>query len=92
MKNIKMGRRENSLKLFGIYFFAVIVYGSLVSFFSIPVHLGVDEELYISMARSFHYEGVFAKGGEVLDYTCVLYSMLLSVAYFFTAPNISCLH
>lgn len=71
----------------GIYFLAVTGYLIWVNKFTIPVHLKVDEELYISMARSFHYEGKFAENGMVLNYSCVLYSMLLSLAYFFYTPE-----
>ena len=39
------------------------------------------------MARSFHYEGRFEKDGNVLNYSCVLYSMLLSLAYYFYSPE-----
>ena len=65
---------------------AVIGYAVLASHFTIPIHLGVDEELYISMARSFHYDGVFSQDGQVLNYSCVLYSMLLSLTYYFYSP------
>lgn len=75
------------LKIAVIYIVAVLVYTLFVARFTIPVHLGVDEELYISMARSFHYDGVFSQEGQILNYSCVLYSMLLSLAYFFYRPE-----
>lgn len=74
-------------KLAFIYGIAVLGYALLVSQYTIPVHLSVDEELYISMARSFHYEGVFANENEILNYSCVLYSVLLSFAYYFFTPE-----
>lgn len=70
-----------------IYLIGVIIYLGIIHLFTIPVHLAVDEELYISMARSFHYEGVFEKNGDILNYTCVLYSMILSLAYYFYSPE-----
>lgn len=75
------------LKLFLIYLIAVVGYAIFAKFFSIPVHVSVDEELYISMAKSFFYQGNFSKGNEILDYSCVLYSMLLSYAYYFYSPK-----
>lgn len=75
------------LKLVVIYIIAVVGYAVLITHFTIPVHLNVDEELYISMARSFHYDGVFSQNGKILNYSCVLYSILLSVAYFFYSPE-----
>lgn len=74
-------------KLTAIYLVAVLGYAIFVFRFTIPVHLNVDEELYISMARSFHYDGVFSQKGQILSYSCVLYSMLLSLAYFFYRPE-----
>ncbi|MBQ6886188.1 MAG: glycosyltransferase family 39 protein [Lachnospiraceae bacterium] len=70
-----------------IYLIGIILYLGIMHLFTIPVHLNVDEELYISMARSFHYEGVFEKNGNILDYSCVLYSMILSIAYYFYSPE-----
>lgn len=78
---------KNGIKLIALYIAAVIGYLFFVSRFTIPVHLTVDEELYISMAKSFHYRGVFSHEGVILDYTCVLYSMLLSLAYYFGSPR-----
>lgn len=74
-------------KILGIYLIAVIVYGIIVSLFSSTVHVGVDEELYLTLAKSFHFAGKFEINGEIVDYNCVLYSMLISVAYFFYNPK-----
>lgn len=66
---------------------AVIVYGVIVSFFTSTVHIDVDEELYIALARSFHYCGRFEYKGEIQNYSCVLYSMLISLAYYIYSPD-----
>jgi len=56
---------------------------------TIAVYQDVDEELYISMAKTFFFDGKFAKNYEVLNYNCVIYSMIISLAYFFySAKNI----
>ena len=73
--------------MIGVYLLAVMGYTLWVSNFTIPVHIKVDEELYISMARSFHYEGVFSENGVRLNYSCILYSMLISLAYYFCTPE-----
>lgn len=65
---------------------AVIIYGIIISFFTSTVHIDVDEELYVALAKSFHYNGKFEYGNQLLDYSCVLYSMLISLAYFFYSP------
>ena len=82
LNNIKYG-----VVLTIIFVIMVVGYGVFVSLFSSPIHVGVDEELYISMARTFHYEGKFMMGGELLNYNCVLYSMLISLAYYFYSPE-----
>ena len=86
MKESVKSMKKNYSILFLIYLVGVIIYLGIIYLFTIPVHLSVDEELYISMARSFHYDGVFAKNGDILNYSCVLYSMILSIAYFFYSP------
>lgn len=74
-------------KLFFLYMIMTLLYAIWIHLFSIPVHFDVDEELYISMAKSFHYTGSFVKQGQILDYSCVLYSMILSVAYYIYSPE-----
>ena len=82
----KSVRRIETLLLF-IYLIGVLFYSFFISLFSIPVHLGVDEELYISMAKSIHYNGYFIHNGQSANYSCILYSVLISVAYFFYTPE-----
>lgn len=74
-------------KIILLYVMFVCLYSVIVSFFTSTVHIDVDEELYLEMARSFHYEGRFALGGETLNYSCILYSMLISLAYFLYSPG-----
>lgn len=64
---------KNAAKLLGLYILGVIGYAFFVSRFTIPVHLTVDEELYISMARSFHYQGHFSQGGPswIIPVSCI---------------------
>ncbi len=74
-------------KMILLYLAAVVLYGILVSCFTATVHIRVDEELYLALAKSFHYEKRFMAGGIPVNYSCVLYSMLISVAYYFYAPE-----
>lgn len=74
-------------KIVIIFLITIIAYGIAASVFTITVHAGVDEALYLAMAQSFHYNGKFAYGNQLLDYSCVLYSMLISIAYFFYSPQ-----
>ena len=70
-----------------IYAGAIVLYLFAAARMSVPVHLEVDEELYLAMAKSFHETGSFQKGYEYINYSCVLYSMLISLAYFFYEPE-----
>ena len=86
-KKINRSRINDIYIMIGVSLLAVMGYTLWVSNFTIPVHIKVDEELYISMARSFHYEGVFSENGIRLNYSCILYSMLISLAYYFCTPE-----
>lgn len=70
-----------------MFFLAVLVYGIYVSFFTSTVHIEVDEELYLELAKSFHYEHRFVVNGRVVNYSCVLYSLLISLAYYVYSPE-----
>lgn len=74
-------------KIVLLFCVAVFAYGIIVSLFTATVHINVDEELYVALAKSFHYNGKFQLGNELLNYNCVLYSMLISVAYFIYSPT-----
>ena len=74
-------------KIILLYIGSIIVYGIIASFFTSTVHIDVDEELYVALAKSFHYNGRFEYGSQLLDYSCVLYSMLISVAYYLYSPS-----
>lgn len=74
-------------KILILYIFSVIGYLFFVHSFTIPVHIDVDEELYIAMAKSFHYTKTFQHSGSTLNYSCILYSMVLSLAYYFYSPE-----
>lgn len=74
-------------KITRIYLFSIIIYGIIILLFTSTVHVEVDEELYLSLAKSFHYLGRFEMNGEIANYNCVLYSMLISIAYYFYNPR-----
>lgn len=81
--------KHTKIILIIMFIIGILIYSYLVSKLTSIVFLGVDEELYISMARTFFNDGVFAKGYEILNYNCVIYSMLISIVYFFySAKNV----
>lgn len=79
--------RTDLKKIIGWYVAFAIIYGFVVAGFTSTVHMNVDEELYLSMARSFHYNGCFEAAGTKVSYSCVLYSMLISLAYYLYTPE-----
>lgn len=81
---------ENTiLVLILIFCIGITIYGIIASQMTSPAYLGVDEELYVSMARSFFYDNNFSQDGQILSYKCVLYSIVISIAYAFgTSGNI----
>ena len=78
---------REKLRIILLYLSAILIYGIIVSFFTSTVHIDVDEELYLALAKSFHYQGRFEYENQLVDYSCVLYSMLISLAYFFYSPE-----
>lgn len=81
-----MEKRERKYVVI-LFFSSIIVYAMAASFFTTTVHIDVDEELYVALARSFHYQGRFEYGRELLNYSCVLYSMIISLAYYWYSPD-----
>lgn len=78
---------KETKKIVGIYLVSIFVYGIFVSFITSTVHIGCDEELYLELAKSFHYSGEFRFNGAPATYNSVLYSVILSLAYFFYSPE-----
>ena len=70
-----------------LFLSAVVIYGIVALLFTSTVHVDVDEELYAALAKSFHYFGRFEANGSTMNYNCVLYSVLISAAYFFYSPE-----
>lgn len=82
---MKFIEKHTKLILILIFLLGIIIYGFIASKMTNTPYLNVDEELYISMARSFFFEHSFSKGYEILNYKCVIYSMIISIAYLFGA-------
>lgn len=79
--------RLSLIKVVLIYVVFVVIGFIYVSRFTIPVHIRTDEELYLSMARSFHAGQGFMQYGQSLNYSSVLYSVIISAAYYFYSPE-----
>lgn len=70
-----------------IYFIAVAVYAIAASLMKVAPHVRVDEDLYMSLAKSLFKGDGFIVHGQISDYTSVLYSMIISVAYSVYSPG-----
>lgn len=70
-----------------IFIVGIILYGILASKMTNAMLLVNDEELYVNIARSFFFEHNFSRGYELINYSCVLYSIVISLAYFFYSPE-----
>lgn len=83
------GKSKGLTKIFFGFLTVVMVYGVAVFFFTSIVHGGGagDEGLYLELAKSFHYKGKFECQNQLKNYSCILYSMLISVAYYFYSPR-----
>lgn len=78
---------KTKLILLALYLTAVLFYGLIALQFDSTRSGLADEAIYINMARSFHYDLNFMRHAEPMGYDCILYSMLLSVCYFFYLPE-----
>ncbi len=78
---------HTKLCLIIIFIFTVLGYAAVTSKMTTCTYQMIDEELYVNMARSFFYDGNFCKQYALQNYSCVLYSIVISIAYFFYSPE-----
>ncbi len=79
--------KHTKLCLIILFIVGIILYGFIAKNMSMPLYVQNDEDLYVNMARSFFYEGNFSREYTIMNYSCVVYSIILSVAYFFYTPE-----
>ena len=80
---MKFIEKHTKITIFLIFLLGIVIYGLIASKMTNTPYLEVDEELYVSMAKSFFFEHNFSKNYEILNYKCVIYSMVISIAYIF---------
>ena len=73
---LRFFREPKIKKTVFIYFAAVAVYTIAASLMKVAPHVRVDEDLYMSLAKSLFKGDGFIVHGYVTDYTSVLYSMI----------------
>ena len=79
--------KHTLLCLIVIFIIGITIYGTVAKLMTNPMFLTHDEELYVNMARSFFFDHNFSRGYELLNYSCVVYSILISFAYFLYSPE-----
>ncbi len=88
MKQIKnFLERHTKLCLILLFILCILIYGNIARRMTVPIYESNDEDLYVNMARSFFYNGNFSREYQVLNYSCIIYSVILSLAYFFYNPE-----
>lgn len=76
-----------SLFLIMLFVASVVFYGYFASRMSLIVFYPSDESRYLAGAKSLHYLGNFSRNYVLESYDDVLYSFILSFAYFFYSPE-----
>lgn len=81
--------KNTVLCLIILFIIGIIIYGTVAKLMTNPLYIVNDEELYVNMARSFFYEHNFSRSYELGNYSCVIYSIIISFAYnFYSAENL----
>lgn len=70
-----------------LFVLGILIYGYIARQMTTIAHIGNDEELYINIAKSFFNEGNFQHQNKIVNYNCVVYSMIISIAYLFYSPE-----
>lgn len=86
-KMLNIENKQEFYRILEIFLLGVAVYGTIITFFTSTVYVTADEELYVALAKSFHYTGRFSVNGKAANYNCVLYSMLISLNYYIYSPE-----
>lgn len=73
MKIIDIKNRREFYKISGMFLLGLAAYGTIIAFFTSTVYVTADEELYVALAKSFHYTGSFEVNGKMANYNCILF-------------------
>lgn len=83
----EFAERHTVLCLILIFIIGVVVYGVIAKSMTSPIYFQNDEEIYVNMAKSLFYNHNFSMEYKLVNYSCVIYSAILSLAYFFYSPE-----
>lgn len=88
LKTVKeFTEKHTVLCLIVIFIIGVIIYGIIAKSMTSPIYFQNDEEIYVNMAKSLFYNHNFSMEYKLVNYSCVIYSAILSLAYFFYSPE-----
>lgn len=87
INQIKRWISSDILRVSIFFLVSVLIYGIIVSLFTSTVHIDTDEESYLTLAKTFHYYGNFYIQKRPNNSSYILYSIIISMAYFFYTPS-----
>lgn len=70
-----------------LFLLSILYYGSMALQMSSIVFYPGDEIRFLALAKSLHYHGNLQVYFKIVGYDDILYSLILSVAYFFYSPE-----
>lgn len=79
--------KHTVLCLIIIFVIGIIIYGTIAKKMTSPIYFRFDEEIYVDMAKSLFFDHNFSMGYKLVNYSCVVYSIVLALAYFFYSPE-----
>lgn len=79
--------KHTILCLILIFVIGIVLYGIIAKSMTSPIYFQNDEEIYVNMAKSLFYNHNFSMEYKLVNYSCVIYSAILSLAYFFYSPE-----
>lgn len=70
-----------------LYTISLLLYAYIAKDMTLPTYRWVDEDLHISLAKSFHFYHSFRRNNQYVGEYSILYSIFLSAAYYFYTPE-----
>lgn len=79
--------RQDKIRIGVIFSLSFLFYAVLTTRFDLPTFLASDESIWVGLAKSFHFNHNFQYRYLYQSYDCTLYSIIISIAYFFTGSG-----
>ncbi len=79
-------QKKDKIILAIIFISSFLFFAVLVSKIGLPTFTQSDEAIWLGLAKSFHFNHNFQYKYIYQSYDCILYSILISIAYFISGP------